>query len=223
MPYSVGRYLGLVTLEVGRADVAERRVATDTIVEHFDVLKCLVLGLRPGGEDGLVNELHLQRGEEALGHGVVPAIALAAHAAVDAVLPKRLLVVPGGVLDPPVRVMEEAGLGPPGPQCHLQGVEGQGLVDTGIQGPADDTPGEQIQDGSQVRPALSGPDVGDIGDPDLIRCRRGEVPIQLIRRNRMGVSRISSRAESPHRHRRGPRRWCALRQPPAPATGTGCR
>ena len=37
-----------------------------------------------------------------------------------------------------------------------------------IHGPADNTPREQVQDGREVGPALSGPDVGDVSHPDLV-------------------------------------------------------
>src|SRR5207245_4871328 len=53
---------------------------------------------RPRGPRRVVDELDLQRREETLGHGVVPAIAPAAHAAHDPVLGQGALVVAAGVL-----------------------------------------------------------------------------------------------------------------------------
>ena len=37
-----------------------------------------------------------------------------------------------------------------------------------LESPADDFAAEQIHESGQVKPALAGPEVGDIGDPDLV-------------------------------------------------------
>ena len=59
-------------------------MSTDSIVEDFDVFENLLSGLRTCDEQGFVDELDLERSEEALGHRVVPAVALTTHAAFDA-------------------------------------------------------------------------------------------------------------------------------------------
>ena len=46
---------------------------TLSIVSDFDVPRNVPPGVFPGGVDGAVNELVLQRGEERLGHGVIEA------------------------------------------------------------------------------------------------------------------------------------------------------
>ena len=50
----------------------------------------------------------------------------------------------------------------------------------GLGGPSDHTAREQIDNDTQVKSALMGLDVGDVGDPDLIRCRRLELLFQLV-------------------------------------------
>src|SRR6185312_893741 len=72
-------------LEDGRRLAAESRVATPAVVEDLDVLVDRVGGLAAGRPAAPVNELPLQRSEEALDDGVVPAVAPAAEAALDAV------------------------------------------------------------------------------------------------------------------------------------------
>ena len=41
----------------------------------------------------------------------------------------------------------------------------------------------QVQDHSQIQPALAGPDIADIARPFLIGLISGEVPIQQVRRD----------------------------------------
>jgi hypothetical protein len=40
------------------------------------------------------------------------------------------------------------------------------------------TPRVEVLDGGQVQPALPGPEVGDVGDPDAIRAVGGEGAIE---------------------------------------------
>ena len=87
-------------------------MATLAIVEDLEILG--QVGARRGarGPGGVVDELDLQRGEEALGDGVVPAIAPAAHAADDAVVRQDLLVIAAGVLDTPTALSRDLGCPP---------------------------------------------------------------------------------------------------------------
>jgi hypothetical protein len=68
------------------------------IVEELEVLEQVSARRGARGPRSVVNELDLERREEALGDGVVPAIATAAHAADDPVLRQDLLVVAASVL-----------------------------------------------------------------------------------------------------------------------------
>ena len=43
-------------------------------------------------------------------------------------------------------------------------------VQTILQGPADDFTALQIHDSGEIKPALSGGDIGDVADPELIDC-----------------------------------------------------
>src|SRR5438445_10863023 len=68
------------------------------VVEDLEVIEQFGARCRPRGPRRVVDELDLQRREGTLGHGVVPAIAPAAHAAHDPVLGQGALVVAAGVL-----------------------------------------------------------------------------------------------------------------------------
>ena len=108
-----------------------------TVVEGFDVFEDRSTGLPATDVVVSVDELRLEGREEALRDGVIPAIALAAHAADDSAFAEPAPVVLARVLDAAVRVMDEANLGAPGPQGHAQGVEGERPVEVRVQGPAD--------------------------------------------------------------------------------------
>ena len=61
------------------------------VIKHFDVLEDLLLGLLPGLKTAMMDQLRFEGMEEALGRGVVPAVAFATHAAeVTMVLQHRL-------------------------------------------------------------------------------------------------------------------------------------
>ena len=70
-------------LGVGWTDIAQGRVQATGIVEALDVLEQIAPGLVAGSVDPVVDPLGLQRVEEALHRGVVPAVALAAHGGGD--------------------------------------------------------------------------------------------------------------------------------------------
>src|SRR4026207_1981364 len=83
-------------------------MASLSVVEHLQVLDQLGASRRPGGPGCIVDQLDLDRREEALGHGIVPAVPPVAHAAHDSVLSEHPLVVPAGVLRPTIRMMQQA-------------------------------------------------------------------------------------------------------------------
>src|SRR6266851_10461284 len=67
-----------LALERDRALVAERGMPSLAVVEPLDVLEDLTPCVRPRGPDRLLRQLDLHRREEALGHGVVPAVTASA-------------------------------------------------------------------------------------------------------------------------------------------------
>ena len=94
-------------LVLDRADVPESGVPTTTVVEGLDVFEDRCTGL--GTTDIVVSmdELCLEGREEALRDRIVPAIALAAHAADNPLSAELTPVFLARVLDTAVRVMDE--------------------------------------------------------------------------------------------------------------------
>src|SRR5437899_6397730 len=116
------------------------------IVEELQVLE--EIGARGGtrGPGSVVDELDLQRREEALGDGVVPAIAPTAHAAHDSLLRQHALVGAARVLAPPIRMMQQASRRAPARQRHPERVASEVVRDPFAQGPADDEARTESED-----------------------------------------------------------------------------
>ena len=69
----------MTSFEAHRADVPDRRVPASGVVEAFDIGKDRHPSLGLGSKRPAIEQLALERGEEALAHGVVEAIADRAH------------------------------------------------------------------------------------------------------------------------------------------------
>src|SRR5262245_65774697 len=107
-----------------------------SIVEELEILEQFSARRGACCPSGVVNEFDLERGKEALGDGVVPAIAPAAHAADDPVLRQDPLVVGTGVLTATIRMMQQALGRAPRRQRHAEGVERQSNREALGTGPA---------------------------------------------------------------------------------------
>ena len=55
--------------------------------------------------------------------------------------------------------------------------------------------GEEVEHDGQVQPALAGPDVADVGQPDRVRRRDRELPIQPVGRDWMIVTAVGGDLE----------------------------
>jgi len=71
-------------------------------------------------------------------------------------------------------------LWPAQPVCHLERVHHQLGSHVRLKLPANDHPAEDIEDEGEVAEALPGADVGDVGDPLLVRPGGGEVALDEV-------------------------------------------
>ena len=130
-----------------------------------------------------VHPFILQAVEEAFRGCVVPAVALAAHRASH---PKLGELRPEGVavlLAAPIRVMDQTRRRTPTEPSHRQCIEHDVSRHPGFDRPADNLAVEQIEDNSQVEPALVGRDIADIREPDPVGHHGMEAPLQKVRGN----------------------------------------
>ena len=76
----------------GGRQIAQYRVQPHAVVEVDDVVSDVILGLGLVGILALPDTFHFEVQEEALGYGIVPAIAFPAHATNEAMLVEQVLV-----------------------------------------------------------------------------------------------------------------------------------
>ena len=67
-----------------------------------------------------------------------------------------------------IRVMDELLVGSSALEAHEEGVDDQIGVGRVGHGPTDDPSGVEVDDAGEVEPALRGPELGDVGGPDLV-------------------------------------------------------
>lgn len=65
-------------------------------------------------------------------------------------------------------------------------------------GPADDLAGVHVEDGGEMEPAFARRNVGQVGQPDLVRSRRLEVPDRRVRRGESAARRGIDRSDDYH-------------------------
>ena len=153
------------------------------VVEAVDVFEEGDFDLAAGLPGAAPDEFRLQRLEEAFDGGVVVAIALTAHRNLEAVFAQQLLIVVGTVLRSAIRVMDAAPWRPADRDRHVQGPQGQILLQAVADGPADHAPREKVNDHGKINPSLPRPDIGDVACPLLVGRIGDKIPIQPVRRD----------------------------------------
>ena len=119
----------------------------------------------------ILGSLHLflfQGLHERFTRGIVPGVRLAAHTDVDAVRLQQIRVLAAGILHAAIGVMHQTRLYGSLPQRHVQRGDRQRSVQSFVQMPADHASRIRIQNHRKIDELLLEPDVGDVGDPELI-------------------------------------------------------
>ena len=150
-------------------------MTTVRVVEASDVVVDREPGFVLGGPGTAMDQLGLERGEEALGHRVVPAVADAAHAADDATRGKLGAIQLTRVLATPIGVVDEPLLRPPKPERHPKSFERELGTQVVRSRPSDDATRKDINDHRKEEPSLPRPHISHISDPYPIGSGRVEV------------------------------------------------
>src|SRR5690554_774751 len=180
-----------VFLEIVRAAVAQKGMQAMAVVEHHDVVDDVAPGLFPCLVTAPMHPLRFQRSKKALHHRIIPAVALPAHAALDTVSLEQQPEGPAGILDTPVRVVDQLPmLRPTAPQRHAQGVTDQLTRQPMPQRPAHHLARIQVDHHRQVQPAFPGPDIADIRRPDPVRGRDCKIARQPVWKHRVTMAAI---------------------------------
>ena len=122
-----------------------------------------------GAQRRPIEELALKRGEEALAQRVVIAVSDRSHRGPYAGVATPLAEGERRILTSLIRVMDD-GSRLPLLYGHVEGREHEGRAQMRLHRPADDTATPGIEHHGQVEESTPGRDVGDIGDPELIRA-----------------------------------------------------
>src|SRR5215470_4877723 len=156
-------------------------VSSWVVVEPIDPIECGVLDiveLTPGTT--MVNDLGLEQSDDRLGEGVVVRVADAADRRLDAGLLQALSVTNREILASPVAMMNHSPGSGASPQSLIERIQDQVSMHRAGNAPADDAARKHIDDEGHVDETRPGRDVGEIGDPELIRPHRGELALDQI-------------------------------------------
>src|SRR5436853_4360086 len=197
IPWTPAKGDRVMGFELHRAHVAERLMQPLPIIEHLDKLEHLRTGFLPRVVIPVMDQLILERTKEALDHGVVITVALAAHAGHEALLGQDLLIGPAGIECPLIRVMDQAGRWLPLGDGHLGARHGHLFVWRRTHGPADHAAGVQIEPHGQVQPARAGRDRREIPGPDPIRGGSREDLLHMVGGGRGELMMLHHQPESP--------------------------
>src|SRR5581483_6788217 len=134
------------------------------------------------------DQFGLVEADGGLGQGVVVAVASGPDRRHGAGVGEAFGVADGEVLDSAIGVVHES-VDPvlALPEGHLQGVEGEVGAEVVGDLPAHDPPGEGVDDVGHEDEPGPGPHVGQVGDPQPVRRRRVEVPLDQVGRPVAGV------------------------------------
>jgi hypothetical protein len=188
-----------------------------------DVLHDRAPGVDPGRPGAGVDQLALERGEERLRQGVVPALARPADRQCVLALLREGGVGGGGLLAAAVGVEDHARLGIAGRDRVGQGAGDQLGAQVIGQGERDDAAGGDVDHSREVEPSLPGRDVSDVAAPAGVELGGvgGEVPADPVRGSRRappGHERRPARGFPARRRARLPDRHPVRRSRPGLGT-----
>lgn len=108
----------MIRLGRSRAEISDGRVEPLSTFEHLDIVEERGSELGVRGPSSSPDELGLARAEERLRNRVIPAIAFAAHADLDAGFGEGTLISVARILAAAIRVVQQAFRGPAMEFCH---------------------------------------------------------------------------------------------------------
>jgi len=146
------------------------RVAALAVVEDLDELEDRHAERVAGWPMVPIEELGLERSEEALRDGVVRQRTLAADAANDACGTQMASEAETAVGASLVRMVHQPWRRSPRLLRHLQGAQHEVRVAHVVHRPTDDVAVEGVDDDAEVEPACIGSVLGHVGDPHAIGC-----------------------------------------------------
>ena len=176
--------------------VAQRRVQSLTIVEDLDVFMDRTARFGLVVPSSVMDELLLERSEEALHDGVIVTVASTTHADLDAERSELRSVAFARVLAATIGVMQHLWRWLPPSKCGLQGVFDKLGSHVVGKRPAHDEPRMQVEDDSQIAPSCCSPDIGDVTGPNMIGRIDRKLARQSVWRHRIRMIGVGRSAKS---------------------------
>ncbi len=168
-------------------------MTSSAIVEHFDIVEQVGLGILPGRVDAVPHSLLLETAEERLRGGVVIAVPPPAHARLQPVGAAESGPVVAVVLRPLIGVDDDPAGGPALPDRHEDRVKHQVALERGLHRPPYHHARVQVDDDGEIEESLVSADVGDVTNPGMIGIRRQEILREQVRRRRCRPTRSKAR------------------------------
>ena len=150
------------------------------VVEHLDVIEHVLPGFLACFLGTAPDTVALERREEALGDGIVMAVATSAHRVLKIVSPDERSPVHAGKLRALIRVDQYPLLRLAPPFRHVQRLQHHIGGLPARHRPAHHTAGIEIDHDSQVGKALQGANVGDVCHPGPVWRSHIELAIQSV-------------------------------------------
>lgn len=138
------------------------------IIETHDVSKDVGLSILAGLVILEMDVFAFEGAKETLHRSIVIAVAGAAHADLHLLVNEKLFVNIACILAATVRMMQQSSERWPFVCGHAEGLLHQGTLQGCGKGPADNFAREEVQDHSQIKPALCRGNIG-VGQPSLGR------------------------------------------------------
>ena len=130
-------------------------MAPFSVVEDLDIFEQADIGGLIVEPAFVVGQLGLEQMEEGLGHGVVPAVSLAAHALHETVVVNPLGESCTGVLDAAIGMDDQSSRRPSMHHRSLQCDQRHAMIQCRTQCPADHASGVEINEDDEVEPAAN--------------------------------------------------------------------
>ena len=149
------------------------------IIDFFNEIGKPVLDIRQSPVFPEIDLFCFQGFDEALGGRVVVRVSFSGHADPETILQQGLHIFVGGILNAPVRVVDDPLWGITMRNGHPQSFQAKRCIDVLGDGISHGPAGEEVQDDRQIHEAALDADVGNVTRPGLVWGGDGQVPQQV--------------------------------------------
>jgi len=177
------------------------------VVINLNILEYGRQGVLRALKTHMMDQFRFYNAKERLGDSVVPAVPHATHALYERMLVQQLPEIMASILNSPIRMNDQTGVGTPIPDGATQGCLHHLAVQRTAERPSDDHPRKQVQKHRQIEPTAFGGDVTDVRYPHRVRSTGRKITLKKVSSDRVRMFRISRRPEFAADNRTQPGRF----------------